>query len=193
LEGRLCAGQEVAVVGGGNSAGQATVYLSTLVEKVWLLLRGKDLCNKMSSYLVNRIGSLGNVEVVPEANVSALEGQNGFLSAVRWRQDGLPEVRRPIHHLFLFIGAEPNSSWLTGAGVALDSRGFVLAGGAVGGRVLETSRSGVFAVGDIRSGSPKRVATAVGDGAQVVANLHEHLSTVEGRGVRLPGSLTSVS
>ena len=193
LEGRLCAGQEVAVVGGGNSAGQATVYLSTLVDRVWLLLRGKDLSDKMSSYLVNRIGSLGNVEVVPEANISALEGQIGFLSAVRWRQDGLPEVRRPIHHLFLFIGAEPNSSWLTGAGVALDSRGFVLAGGAVGGRTLETSRCGVFAVGDIRSGSPKRVATAVGDGAQVVANLHEHLSTVEGRGVRLPGSLTSVS
>ena len=193
LEGRLCAGQEVVVVGGGNSAGQATVYLSTLVEKVWLLLRGKELGDRMSSYLVNRISSLGNVEIVRQASVSALEGQNGFLGAVRWREDGLPEVRRTIHHLFLFIGAEPNSGWLTGAGVALDSRGFVLAGGTVGGRTLETSRSGVFAVGDIRSGSPKRVATAVGDGAQVVATLHEHLSTVEGRGLRLPGSLTSVS
>jgi len=176
LEGRLCSGQEVVVVGGGNSAGQATVYLSTVVAKVWLLLRSRELAAKMSSYLVNRITGLENVEVVPEATISALEGEHGYLEALRWRQGG-SEVSRPIHHLFLFIGADPNSAWLADAGVALDGRGFVSTGGAPGRRTLETSRSGIFAVGDIRSGSAKRVATAVGDGAQVVANLHDYLAT----------------
>jgi thioredoxin reductase (NADPH) len=191
LEARLCAGQEVVIVGGGNSAGQATVYLATVASKVWLLLRSKDLSAKMSSYLVNRIGGLGNVEVVPEARISALEGENGFLEAVRWRQAGRSEVGRPIHHLFLFIGAEPNSSWLTGAEVALDSKGFVLTGGEMGRRTLETSRPGIFAVGDIRSGSTKRVATAVGDGAQVVANLHEYLATRDGGQVATAQRFTS--
>jgi len=176
LEGKLCAGQEIIVVGGGNSAGQAVVFLSSIVSKLWLLLRGKELASKMSSYLVNRIRGLENVEVVPEANITSLEGKHGSLEAVCWRQNGI-EVRRPIHHVFLFIGAEPNSSWLANAGVALDSRGFVLTGTEAGRRTLETSRAGIFAVGDIRSGSAKRVATAVGDGAQVVANLHEYLAT----------------
>jgi len=176
LEGKLCAGQEIIVVGGGNSAGQAVVFLSSIVSKLWLLLRGKELASKMSSYLVNRIRGLENVEVVPEANITSLEGKHGSLEAVCWRQNGI-EVRRPIHHVFLFIGAEPNSSWLANAGVALDSRGFVLTGTEAGGRTLGTSRAGIFAVGDIRSGSAKRVATAVGDGAQVVANLHEYLAT----------------
>jgi thioredoxin reductase (NADPH) len=168
----------VVLVGGGNSAGQATVYLSTVAGKVWLLLRGNDLGAKMSSYLVNRIGGLGNVEVVTEATITGLEGRNNVLDAVCWRQKGRAEVRRPIHHLFLFIGAEPNSAWLKDAGVALDSRGFVLTGGSEPARrILETSRAGIFAVGDIRSGSAKRVATAVGDGAQVIANLHDYLAT----------------
>ena len=187
LEARLCAGQEVAVVGGGNSAGQAVVYLATVVSKVWLLLRGKDLAAKMSSYLVERIGGLENVEVVPQATISALEGANGFLEAVRWHNGDLTEVRRPIRHLFLFIGADPNSAWLTGGGVALDGKGFVLTGGEVGRRALETSRAGIFAVGDIRSGSVKRVATAVGDGAQVVASLHQYLATGDDRRVQPPG------
>lgn len=176
LEGKLCAGQEIIVVGGGNSAGQAVVYLSSTVSKLWLLLRGKELGSKMSSYLVNRIRGLENVEVVPEANITALEGKHGTLEAVCWRQNRT-EVRRPVHHVFLFIGAEPNSRWLANAGVALDSRGFVLTGTDAGRRTLETSCAGIFAVGDVRSGSAKRVATAVGDGAQVVANLHEYLAT----------------
>ena len=187
LEARLCAGQEVAVVGGGNSAGQAVVYLATVVSKVWLLLRGKDLAARMSSYLVERISGLENVEVVPQATISALEGGNGFLEAVRWRTGDLTEVQRPIRHLFLFIGADPNSAWLTDGGVALDSKGFVLTGGEVGRRALETSRAGIFAVGDIRSGSVKRVATAVGDGAQVVASLHQYLATGDDRRVQPPG------
>jgi thioredoxin reductase (NADPH) len=182
LEGRLCAGQEVVVIGGGNSAGQATVYLASVVSKVWLVIRSNDLGARMSSYLVNRISGLPNVELVPQATISALEGENGLLEAVRWRQADLSEVRRPVHHLFLFIGADPNSAWLEGADVALDSKGFVLTGGEFGRRALETSRSGIFAVGDIRSGSAKRVATAVGDGAQVVANLHDYLATAGDRG-----------
>jgi thioredoxin reductase (NADPH) len=192
LEARLCAGQEVAVVGGGNSAGQAVVYLATVVSKVWLLLRGKHLAAKMSSYLVDRINGLENVEVVPQANIRALEGEGGFLESVRWHQIDLPEVQRPIHHLFLFCGADPNSSWLKGAEVALDSKGFVLTGGELGRRALETSRAGIFAVGDIRSGSVKRVATAVGDGAQVVASLHQYLATGDDRRVQPPGGQSLV-
>ncbi|MBV9724823.1 MAG: FAD-dependent oxidoreductase [Gammaproteobacteria bacterium] len=189
LEAKLCAGQEVVLVGGGNSAGQATVYLSSVAGKVWVLLRGKDLAAKMSSYLVNRIGSLPNVEVVTQARITGLEGRNNLLEAVRWRQDGLAEVRRPIHHMFLFIGADPNSAWLKDTGVALDARGFVLTGGSEPKRrILETSRAGIFAIGDIRSGSAKRVATAVGDGAQVVANLHDYLATGALAGAGLPAS-----
>ncbi|HEY2340222.1 MAG TPA: FAD-dependent oxidoreductase [Steroidobacteraceae bacterium] len=187
LEGRLCAGQEVAVVGGGNSAGQATVYLASVVSKVWLLLRGEELGASMSSYLVQRISATANVEVVTQATVSALEGEQGVLEAVRWRGADLTEVRKPIRHLFLFIGADPNSAWLDGAGVALDSKGFVLTGREHGRRILETSRPGVFSVGDIRSGSIKRVAAGVGDGALVVANLHDYLATTNGQRVQPAG------
>jgi len=192
LEGRLCAGQEVAVVGGGNSAGQATVYLASIVSKVWLLLRGEDLGAGMSSYLVQRISATANVEVVTQATVTALEGEQGLLEAVRWRGADLTEVRKPIRHLFLFIGADPNSAWLDGAGVALDSKGFVLTGREQGRRILETSRFGVFSVGDIRSGSIKRVAAGVGDGALVVANLHDYLATTHGQRIQPTGVSTAV-
>jgi thioredoxin reductase (NADPH) len=180
LEAKLCAGQEVVLVGGGNSAGQAVVYLAGKVAKVWLLVRGPSLTSTMSSYLVDRIGALANVEVVTRAEVSALEGSEGMLEAVRWRRGGSgEEVRRPIRHLFLFIGADPNTDWLAGSGVALDAKGFVLTGADAGGdrRLLETNRRGVFAIGDVRSGSVKRVAAAVGEGAQVVAALHSFLAT----------------
>ena len=179
LEGKLCAGQEVALVGGGNSAGQAVVYLASPVAKVWLLVRGPDVRASMSRYLVDRIGGLPNVEVVTGAQVSGLEGHNGMLDAIRWRQGASgAEVRRPVRHLFLFIGAEPNTDWLSGSGVALDPKGFVLTGPDATGdrRPLETSRRGVFAIGDVRSGSVKRVAAAVGEGAQVVATLHAFLA-----------------
>jgi thioredoxin reductase (NADPH) len=179
LEGKLCAGQEVALVGAGNSAGQAVVYLASRVAKVWLLVRGRDLESSMSRYLVDRIAGLPNVEVLTQAQISGLEGADGVLEAIRWRQ-GTPgeEVHRPIRHLFLFIGAEPNTDWLSGSGVTLDPKGFVLTGREAGDdrRLLETSRSGVFAIGDVRSGSVKRVAGAVGEGAQVVATLHAFLA-----------------
>jgi thioredoxin reductase (NADPH) len=176
LEAKLCGGQEVALVGGGNSAGQAAVYLASRVAKVWLLVRGSDLQSSMSRYLVDRIAGLSNVEVVTQAQVSGLEGGEGMLQEVRWRHGASREdVRRPIRHLFLFIGAEPNTDWLSGSGVALDGKGFVLTGGdaLVERHPLETSRRGVYAIGDVRSSSVKRVAAAVGEGAQVVAALHD--------------------
>jgi thioredoxin reductase (NADPH) len=179
LEGNLCAGQEVVLVGAGNSAGQAAVYLASRVAKVWLLVRGPDLKLSMSRYLVDRIEGLSNVEVLTQTQVSGLEGHNGALETIRWRQGASgEEVRRPIRHLFLFIGADPNTDWLSGSGVALDAKGFVLTGedAADGRRPLETSRRGVFAIGDVRSSSVKRVAAAVGEGAQVVAALHGFLA-----------------
>jgi thioredoxin reductase (NADPH) len=179
LEGNLCAGQEVALVGAGNSAGQAVVYLASRVAKVWLLVRGTDLKLSMSRYLVDRIEGLSNVEVLTQTQISGLEGHGGALEAIRWRHGASgEEVRRPIRHLFLFIGADPNTDWLSGSGVALDAKGFVLTGedAADDRRPLETSRRGVFAIGDVRSSSVKRVAAAVGEGAQVVAALHNFLA-----------------
>jgi thioredoxin reductase (NADPH) len=179
LEGKLCAGQEVALVGAGNSAGQGVVYLASRVAKVWLLARGPSLEASMSRYLVDRIAALPNVEVLVQTEVSALEGQGGILEAIRWHH--LPsgqETRRPIRHLFLFIGADPNTAWLSQSDVALDDNGFVRTGADLenGRRPLETSRDGIFAIGDVRAGSIKRVAAAVGEGAQVVATLHAFLA-----------------
>jgi thioredoxin reductase (NADPH) len=179
LEGKLCAHQEIALIGGGNSAGQAAVYLAGQTAKVWMLIRGADLGASMSRYLVNRIEGLSNIEMVTRAEVSGLEGHNGILAAVHWRvgTNG-QEVRRPIRHLFLFIGAEPNTDWLTGSEVSLDPKGFVLTGEDAGSdrHALETNRRGIFAIGDVRSKSIKRVAAAVGEGAQVVAALHSYLA-----------------
>jgi thioredoxin reductase (NADPH) len=179
LEANLCAGQELVLVGGGNSAGQAVVFLARKAAKIWHLVRGPSLSATMSSYLVERISGLRNVEVLTGTEVSGLEGSNGLLEAVRWRRVGSDEeVRRPVRHLFLFIGAHPNTDWLAGSGVMLDPSGFVLAGADVGAdrRSLETNRLGVFAIGDVRSGSIKRVAAAVGEGAQVVSALHAYLA-----------------
>jgi len=183
LEAKLCAGQEVALVGAGNSAGQAVVYLASQVSKVWLLVRGPSLAATMSRYLVDRIAGLPNVEVLTQTSVTGLEGSGGMLEAIRWRGRSGEEMRRPVHHLFLFIGAEPNTDWLSGSGVALDPKGFVLTGKEIDGarRLLETSVPGVFAIGDVRSGSVKRVAAAVGEGAQVAATLHAFLVNADRR------------
>ena len=190
LEGKLCAQQEVALVGGGNSAGQAAVYLATQAAKVWLIVRGGDLAASMSRYLVDRIAGIANIEVVTRAEVSGLEGRDGMLEAIRWRRrESSEDVRRPIRHLFLFIGAAPNTDWLAGSGVALDAKGFVLTGAELSGanldggrRPQETSRRGVFAVGDVRSDSTKRVGAAIGEGAQVVATLHAFLAAAADEG-----------
>jgi thioredoxin reductase (NADPH) len=181
LEGKLCAGQEVVLVGAGNSAGQAVVYLASHAAKVWLLMRGTDLTASMSRYLVDRITGLANVEVVTGAEVSELVGEDGMLSMVHWRHGASrEEARQKIRHLFLFIGAEPNTDFLAGSGVTLDARGFVLTGDAIGDRLpLETSVRGVFAIGDVRSASVKRVAASVGEGARVVASLHTFLGATK--------------
>jgi thioredoxin reductase (NADPH) len=177
LEGKLCAGQEIALVGAGNSAGQAVVYLATQAKKVWLIARCKRLEEKMSQYLAERIGALPNVEVVLESEVCALEGRGDVLEAIRWRHaPSGRETRRSVGHLFLFIGAEPNTSWLSASDVTLDDKGFVRTGAGVGRGALETSREGVFAIGDVRAGSVKRVASAVGEGAQVIATIHGFLA-----------------
>ncbi len=179
IEAKLCGGQEVALVGAGNSAGQAAVYLASHVEKVWLLVRRESLEETMSHYLVERIKAQPNIEVVTRCEVTALEGREGNLESLRWRHCLLnEETTRAISHLFLFIGAEPNTDWLAQCDVALDEKGFVRTGevGSEKRHALETNRSGVFAIGDVRSGSVKRVAAAVGEGAQVVSALHAYLA-----------------
>ncbi|MDW6022431.1 FAD-dependent oxidoreductase [Mesorhizobium sp. BAC0120] len=178
IEARLCSGQEVALVGAGNSAGQAAVFLSGQARKVWLLARRESLEASMSTYLVERIKAQPNIEVLTNTEVTALEGQGGVLEAVRWRRrDDDREMARAIRHLFLFIGAEPNTDWLVRSDIALDDKGFIRTGALAGQEhPLETKRTGVFAIGDVRSGSIKRVAAAVGEGAQVVAALHARLA-----------------
>jgi thioredoxin reductase (NADPH) len=187
-EAKLCAGQEVVLVGAGNAAGQGAVYLAPHVGKVWMLARGEGLQASMSQYLVDRVSGLANVEVLTRTELKGLEGADGLLSAVRWRlATSAEEERRSTRHLFLFIGADPNSEWLAGAGIALDAKGFVFTGAQAGEdrRSLETSQQGVFAIGDIRSGSTKRVAAAVGEGAQVAAALHAYLATRAERGSQI--------
>ena len=179
LEADLCAKSEVVLVGGGNSAGQATVYLAGRASKVTMVVR-RPLSRTMSQYLVERIESLSNVEVVVGAEVVSLEGSDGKLEAVVLRdRASQAESMRTASQLFSFIGAEPNTDWLEGTGLKLDPRGFVLTGDEAGDEryPLGTSRRGIFAVGDVRSGSVKRVAAAVGDGAQVVAAIHLYLAS----------------
>ncbi len=175
LEARLCAGEEVVLVGGGNSAGQAIVYLASQARKVWVLIRRDGLEATMSRYLIDRIKGLANVEVVTHSEVAALEGDGAALHTVVWRDcRNDRQTRKAISHLFLFIGADPNTDWLAGSGAALDAKGFVVTGD--GRHALETSLPGAFAIGDVRAGSVKRVAAAVGEGAQVVAALHAYLA-----------------
>jgi thioredoxin reductase (NADPH) len=181
LEADLAAGQEVALVGGGNSAGQATVFLASRAKRVTLVAR-RPLSETMSRYLIDRISSQPNIDVVIGCEISKLHGEGGALEAItiRDRKSGR-STRRPVRFLFSFIGAEPNTDWLADSGLSLDSRGFVNTGEDAGEQrlPLETSRRGVFAIGDVRSGSIKRVASSVGDGAQVVASIHAYLATAE--------------
>ena len=178
LEAKLCSNQAVALVGAGNSAGQAAVYLASHGAKVKMVVRGTGLSATMSRYLVDRIEGNTNIEVVTRASILSLEGRDGVLEAVRYQLANGEETFEATRHLFLFIGAEPNSDWLAGSGIVLDPKGFVLTGADAGSdrHPLETSRSGVFAIGDVRAKSVKRVAAAVGEGAQVIAALHSYLA-----------------
>jgi thioredoxin reductase (NADPH) len=183
IEARLCADQDVVLVGGGNSAGQAAVFLSGHARKVYLVIRGGGLGASMSRYLIDRIEAAPNIELMFNTEVVAVEGGDGSLERVRWRSRFAPEVHTfDIRNMFLFVGADPATGWLAGCGVTLDRGGFVVTGAQSEqnqGRpvpALETSVPGVFAVGDVRSGSVKRVGGAIGEGAQVVAALHGYLA-----------------
>ena len=188
VEAQLCKGEEIAIVGGGNSAGQAAVFLSQSSAEVNVLVRGGGLADSMSRYLIRRIEDSANVTLRVRTQIDALEGGDR-LERVRWRQldTGQSDIR-PIRHLFLMTGADPNTAWLKSC-VALDDKGFVKTGAELlpaeleeaGWRLarrpelLETSRPGVFAVGDVRAGSVKRVASAVGEGSVCVQLIHRAL------------------
>jgi len=185
IEARLCRDEEIVLVGGGNSAGQAAVFLRSFAKKIWMLVRGPSLAESMSQYLIDRIKAIDNIEVLTQTEIVALYGsREKQLERVRWRNNVTgEETEKPIRHVFCFIGAEPATSWLRDSGIALDGKNFVLTGSDVpsdarpntgSGRPLplETSMRGVFASGDVRSGSVKRVGAAIGEGAVVGAELH---------------------
>ncbi|MGH6641452.1 MAG: FAD-dependent oxidoreductase [Bradyrhizobium sp.] len=184
IEAKLCVDQDVVLVGGGNSAGQAAVFLSGHARKVYMIIRGGGLGASMSHYLIERIEATDNIELIFNAEVVGLEGEDASLRRVRWRSRLAPDEVQSfdIRNLFLFVGADPATGWLDGCGVKVDRAGFVLTGvqsGQNGERpvpLLETTVPGVFAVGDVRSGSVKRVGGAIGEGAQVVAALHGFLA-----------------
>jgi thioredoxin reductase (NADPH) len=200
IEARSCSEAEVVLVGGGNSAGQAAVFLSQHASRVNMLVRGPGLAATMSQYLIDRIAATPNIEVMVRTELSALHGDAvGGLQAASWRQrDTGSTTTRDVRGVFLFVGADPETRWLAGCGVALDANGFVLTG--VGtpyelpGHVpspLESSIPGVFAVGDVRSGSVKRVGGAIGEGAQIVASIHQYLRDSQARGLVLGQGIAS--
>ncbi|AEG92434.1 FAD-dependent oxidoreductase [Ramlibacter tataouinensis] len=179
MEARLCGGEEVVVVGGGNSAGQAAMYLSRVAAHVHILVRGEGLAATMSDYLVQRIARSPTVTLHPHSEITAMQGDER-LRSVTWTHRRTGEsVTRPVTNVFLMIGAEPNTDWLRGC-LALDDKGFVVTGADADGRALPspyaTSQPGVFAVGDVRSGSVKRVASGVGEGSVVIQAVHRFLS-----------------
>ena len=190
IEARLCRNEEIVLVGGGNSAGQAAVFLRNFAAKIWMLVRGPSLAENMSQYLIDRIKAIDNIEVLTQTEIVALYGsREKQLERVRWRNNVTgEETEKPIRHVFLFIGADPATAWLRDSGVALDSKNYILTGSDVpsgsrrsndgSGRplALETSVPGVFAAGDLRSGSVKRVGAAIGEGAVAAAELHAVLA-----------------
>jgi len=185
VEAKLCKRQEIVLVGGGNSAGQAIVYLATHAAKVHVLIRRSGFEATMSRYLIDRIRSLPNVFVHPNSEIGRLDADESGLASVALKKplpDGVDHF--DTRHLFLFTGADPNTDWLRTCGVQLDPKGFVLTGiGADGSAAacdLATTVEGVYAIGDARAGSTKRVATAVGEGATVVAQIHQLLSAQAG-------------
>lgn len=185
IEATMCARTEVALVGGGNSAGQAAVFLSQHAAKVYMLVRGPSLAASMSRYLIDRIEATPNIELRPHTEITRLHGDvPGGLAAVSWRDRRAgTEDEKALRNMFLFVGADPETRWLEGCNVAVDAHGFVLTGSAVPVRAaarppapLESSVPGVFAVGDVRSGSVKRVGGAIGEGAAAVAQIHQYLA-----------------
>ncbi|MEX2124001.1 MAG: FAD-dependent oxidoreductase [Woeseia sp.] len=190
LEAQFCRQQEIAIIGGGNSAGQAAVFLADSASKVYILVRSEGLAASMSQYLIRRIETTANIELVRWSEVVELEGRT-HLKGIRWRnRKTQQETNRPVRHLFVFIGAVPNSDFLADS-VITDVNGFICTGAeltrpALAGNwtlarppfPLETSCPGVFAVGDVRASSTKRVASAVGEGSTVVQFVHQLLAAI---------------
>jgi thioredoxin reductase (NADPH) len=183
IEAQVCRSEELAIVGGGNSAGQAAVFLSAHAKHVHILVRGAGLAETMSRYLISRIEASPEITVRTRTEIEALEG-DGHLERIRWRDTttGASEIHE-IRHLFVMTGAEPNTAWLGGC-LDLDAKQFIRTGTDLGPgwplrripHMLETSLPGVFAVGDIRAGSVKRVASAVGEGSMAVQFVHRVLA-----------------
>ena len=177
METAYCRDKEVVVVGGGNSAGQAALFLSKTASHVYLMIRAKSLSSTMSQYLLSRIEQARHITVLTETEIVQLEGAR-HLERVTWvnRRDGSTTTQH-IEDLFVMIGAQPNTSWLKGV-VTLDEKGFVITGGPQGfdGTPYATSTAGIYAVGDVRTASVKRVASAVGEGSVVISDVHRFLA-----------------
>jgi thioredoxin reductase (NADPH) len=177
MESLLCRENEVIVVGGGNSAGQAAVFLSGIAKHVHHIVRGKSLASSMSQYLISRIESSSHITLYSSSEIEKLEGE-AKLECVTWVNRATGErTQKPIGSVFVMIGADPNSGWLFGT-VKLDRKGFILTGGADGfeSTPYATSVPGMYAVGDVRSKSVKRVASAVGEGSVVISDVHRYLA-----------------
>lgn len=177
METAYCQNKEVLVVGGGNSAGQAALFLSHTATHVYLMVRSKSLAATMSEYLLARIEKSRRITILTETEIVSLAGESP-LEQVTWvnRRDG-STTTKPIEELFVMIGAQPNTSWLKGV-VELDDKGFVITGGsqAFDGTPYATNAPGIYAVGDVRTASVKRVASAVGEGSVVISDVHRYLA-----------------
>ena len=189
MESLLCRDRDVIVVGGGNSAGQAAVFLSGIAKHVHHIVRGRSLASTMSQYLISRIESSSHITLYTDSEIEKLEG-NPSLESVAWtnRKTGGTTIK-PIGSVFVMIGAEPNSGWLFGT-VKLDPKGFILTGGEHGfeGTPYATSVPGIFAVGDVRANSVKRIASAVGEGSVVISDVHRYLADHRNSFVAQPNS-----
>jgi thioredoxin reductase (NADPH) len=175
MEADLCRGQEVPVVGAGNSAGQAALFLSRTAKHVYLLVRGKSLEATMSDYLIQRIVASERISVLISTEIVGLEGK-GHLLQVSWRVGAAKLDSKRMENIFVMIGARPRTEWLCNL-VATDAKGFILTGANAGRQSsFSTSMDGIFAVGDVRSGSVKRVASAVGEGSVVISDVHQYLA-----------------
>jgi thioredoxin reductase (NADPH) len=174
IEARACLGQEVVVVGGANSAGQAALFLAQHAGHVHLLVRRNSLTDTMSSYLAQRLLGHERITIHTRSQLIAAVGKD-HLSEVIWRDEHRQtDVQLETHGLFVMIGAVPRTTWLADTGIALDARGFVITNDS-----FATSVNGVFAVGDVRAGSVKRVASAVGEGSVVVSAVHSYLDNID--------------
>jgi thioredoxin reductase (NADPH) len=189
VEAELCRGEEVIVVGGGNSAGQAAVFLAQTTKHVHMLVRSSGLSTSMSRYLIRRIENSPMITLRPQTEIVALEGEGHHLNSVYWRNGKTGQAEKhEVSHIFVMTGADPNCSWLDGC-IALDDKGFIKTGPDLSPEnltdarwpltrqpyLLETSLPGVFAVGDVRGGSIKRVASAVGEGSIAISFIHKVL------------------